>query len=50
MGATKFKDSDIKELMDIGNFTRVQVEEALAINDGNKEYAANYLMTQTLAR
>jgi hypothetical protein len=29
--------------MDLG-FTRPQVEEALAICDGNKEYAATYLM------
>ena len=39
-----FKDQDIKELMDMG-FSKSQVKEALSVCDGNKENAANYLMS-----
>jgi len=39
-----FKDQDIKELMDMG-FTKSQVKEALSVCDGNKQNAANYLMS-----
>ena len=41
---SKFKEADIKELMEIGGCTRGQVEEALVICDGNKDDAATYLM------
>ena len=43
MGA-KHNETDVTELMEMG-FKREQVLEALSICVGNKEHAANYLMT-----
>ena len=40
---SQVNEADLKALMDLG-FTKPQVEEALAICDGNKDDAANYLM------
>lgn len=37
-------ESAIKELTEMG-FTKAQAVEALKICDGNKEQAANYLLT-----
>lgn len=45
----KINEADVKFLMELG-FTRPQVEEALAICDGNKEHATNYLMSQDAAK
>lgn len=42
---SKFNEEDLKELMSVSGATRAQAEEALVINDGNKEFAANYLMS-----
>jgi len=43
---SKFREEDVKELMEVGNFSRTQVEEALVICDGNKNDAAAYLMSR----
>ena len=43
---SKLNQNDVKELMEMG-YTKPQVEEALCINEGNKEYAATYLLGQT---
>jgi NACalpha-BTF3-like transcription factor len=47
---SKFNENDLKDLMEATGATRAQVEEALVINDGNKEHAATYLMNQSRAR
>ena len=47
---SKFKESDIKELMEISGFPQKQVEEALVICDGNKDDAATYLMNMSMAQ
>ncbi len=44
---SKFKESDVQELMEISGFTKQQVEEALTICDGNKDDAATYLMNMS---
>jgi translation elongation factor EF-Ts len=41
---SKFNESDVKELIEVTGSTRAKVEEALVINDGNKEHAAAYLI------
>jgi len=42
---SKFNEEDVKELIEISGMSRGHVEEALIINDGNKEHAAAYLLT-----
>lgn len=43
----KLNETDVKEMMDMG-FSRKQVEEALCVNEGNKEHALNYLMSSSI--
>ena len=47
---SKFNEADITELMQATGCTKAQVEEALVINDGNKEHAATYLLNMTKSR
>lgn len=47
---SKFNEADITDLMQATGSTRAQVEEALVINDGNKEHAATYLLNLTKAK
>ncbi len=46
---SKLNQDDVKQLMEMG-YTKAQVEEALCINEGNKEHAATYLLHQAQNR
>lgn len=41
----KFDEKMVDELIQITGKSKVEVQEALAINDGNKEHALNFLMS-----